>query len=83
MHHVSVGIAGAREGGIMILALFEPNDELTAIFYIAAVVIWVLAAFASGTVGRRTGGAIGLTALGLAVFFFPTMWNTADAAFGD
>ena len=67
----------------MILALFEPNDELTAIFYIAAVVSWVLAAFASGTVGRRTGGAIGLVALGLAVYFFPTMWQTADAAFGD
>ena len=67
----------------MLLALFEPNDELTAIFYIAAIVIWVLAAFAGATVGRRAGGGIGLTALGLAVFWFPTMWNTADRAFGD
>jgi len=65
------------------LALFEPLDELTAIFKIAGVALWVLAAFASGTVGRRTGGAIGLVALGLAVFLFPDMWNTADAAFGD
>jgi hypothetical protein len=69
--------------GLMLLALFEPNDELTAIFYIAAVALWVLAAFAGGTVGRRAGGAIGLTALGLAVFWFPTMWNTCDVAFGD
>ena len=65
------------------LALFEPTDELTAIFKIAGVALWVLAAFASGTVGRKTGGAIGLVALGLAVFLFPDTWTTADAAFGD
>jgi hypothetical protein len=65
------------------LALFEPTDELTAIFKIAGVALWVLAAFASGTVGRRTGGAIGLVALGLAVFLFPDMWTTADVAFSD
>ena len=41
----------------------------------------LLAEFAAGTVGRRTGGAIGLVALGLAVQLFPTMWNTFDAAF--
>ncbi len=67
----------------MLATIFGPNDELTAIFYLIAVVLYVLAAFASGTIGRRTGGAIGLVALGLAFQLFPTMWNTFDAAFGD
>jgi hypothetical protein len=65
----------------MFVTLFGPADELTAVFYVIAVVLYVLAAFAAGTVGRRTGGAIGLVALGLAVQLFPTMWNTFDAAF--
>jgi hypothetical protein len=67
----------------MLATIFGPNDELTAIFYIAAVVIWALAAFAGGIFGRRAGGAIGMVAIGLAVYVFPTMWNTCDAAFGD
>ena len=66
-----------------LLAIFEPNDEWTAIFYIAAIVIWVLAAFAGPALASRAGGSVGLVALGLAVFFLPTVWNTADAAFGD
>lgn len=65
----------------MFLAVFEPDSELTAIFQIAAIVLWVLAAFAGATFGRRTGGGVGLAALGLAAFFFPTMWNTVDTAF--
>ena len=65
----------------MFATVFGPADELTAVFYVIAVVLYVLAAFAAGTVGRRTGGAIGLVALGLAVQLFPTMWNTLDAAF--
>ena len=64
----------------MVLALFEPGDELTAIFRIAGIVLWVVAALAS-PVGRRVGGATGLIGLGLAVFFFPNMWQEADAAF--
>ena len=67
----------------MLFALFEPNDELTAIFRIAGIVIWVVSAFASGRFGGRVGGAVGLVGLGLAVFFFPTMWQEADAAFAD
>jgi hypothetical protein len=67
----------------MILALFEPNDELTAIFRIVGVALWVLAGVASGRLGARVGGSVGLVGLGLAVFFFPTMWQEADAAFGD
>lgn len=68
----------------MILALFEPNDELTATFRIAGIVIWLLSVFASGRarLAARLGGATGLIALGLAVFFFPNMWQEADAAFG-
>jgi hypothetical protein len=65
----------------MFATVFGPADELTAIFYVIAVALYLLAAFAAGTVGRRTGGAIGLVALGLAVQLFPTMWNTFDAAF--
>ncbi|MGI8796559.1 MAG: hypothetical protein ACR2IR_08310 [Acidimicrobiia bacterium] len=67
----------------MLAALFGPKDEITAIFYLVAVVLYVLAAFAGGTMGRRTGGAVGLVALGLAFQAFPTMWTTFDAAFGD
>jgi hypothetical protein len=33
--------------------------------------------------GGRVGGGVGLVGLGLAVFFFPNMWQEADAAFGD
>ena len=65
----------------MFATVFGPADELTAVFYVIAVVLYLLAAFAAGTVGRRTGGAIGLVALGLAVQLFPTMWHTFDAAF--
>ena len=59
----------------------DQPTQLTAIFYVVAVALYVLAAFAAGTVGRRTGGAIGLVALGLAFQLFPAMWNTFDAAF--
>jgi hypothetical protein len=68
-------------GGIMFATLFGPTDELTAVFYVIAVALYVLAAFAAPTLGRRTGGAAGLVALGLAFQLFPTMWNTFDAAF--
>ena len=65
----------------MLFALFEPNSELTALFYLAAVVVWGLAAFARTAIGRRAGGPIRLVALGLALFVFPAMWQTMDAAF--
>ena len=66
----------------MLLAFFEPGDELTALFRIAGIVIWVLGAFPRGRTGQRLGGVTAI-ALGLAVFFFPTMWQEADAAFGN
>ena len=65
----------------MFTTVFGPGDELTAVFYVVAVILYVLAAFAAGIVGRRTGGAIGLVGLGLAFQLFPTMWNTFDVAF--
>jgi hypothetical protein len=45
------------------------------------VACFVVAAFAGTTVGRRAGGSVGLVAIGLAFFVFPTMWNQVDAAF--
>jgi hypothetical protein len=65
----------------MLLAAFEPTSKETAVFYIIAVVCFALAAFAGTTMGRRAGGGVGLVGLGLAFFFFPTMWLTVDAAF--
>ena len=65
----------------MVFALFEQDSELTALFYLGAIVVWALAAFAGAAVSRRAGGSIGLVALGLALFVFPTMWRTMDAAF--
>ena len=67
----------------MLLAIFEPGDELSALFRIAGIVIWILGAFPRGRSGQRLGGVTGAIALGLAVFFFPTMWQEADAAFGN
>jgi len=62
------------------LGAFGPADESTAILQIAAVVCWVVAAFFAVPARMRSGG-VGLTALGLALWFFPTMWNTVDTAF--
>jgi hypothetical protein len=63
------------------LAAFAPTDESTAILYIAAVACFALAAFAASAAKRFPGGVVGLIALGLGLWLFPTMWNTADAAF--
>ena len=65
----------------LLAAVFQPGSEETAIFFLAAVVCWVLAAFASTVAGRFPGGALGLIALGLALWFFPQMWNTVESAF--
>lgn len=64
-----------------LLAAFAPTDESTAILFIAAVTCFALAAFAAPAAKRLPGGAVGLLALGLGLWLFPTMWNTADAAF--
>jgi hypothetical protein len=64
-----------------LLAVFGPGSEETAIFMLAGVICWVLAAFASTVAGRFPGGALGLIALGLALFFWGNMWNAVDNAF--
>jgi hypothetical protein len=62
-------------------AAFAPTDPSTAIVYIAAVACFALAAFVAPAAERFPGGAIGLIALGLALWLFPLMWNTASLAF--
>jgi hypothetical protein len=65
----------------LLAAIFQPGSEEYALFALAAVVCWVLAAFASTVAGRFPGGALGLIALGLALWFFPPMWNAVETAF--
>ena len=65
----------------VLAAIFQPGSEETALFMAAAVVCWILAAFASTVAGRFPGGAIGLIALGLALWFVPQAWNALDSAF--
>jgi hypothetical protein len=65
----------------VLAAVFQPGSEESAILLLAAVVCWVLAAFASTVAGRFPGGALGLIALGLALWFWSDMWNAVDAAF--
>jgi len=48
-------------------------------FYLAAVVCFALAA-AGDAIGRRRVN-VDLVALGLALFVFPTLWDTGTAAF--
>lgn len=66
---------------IALLALFDPTDKLTAVFYLAAVICFGLAAFAAAVAKRFPGGAPGLVAVGLGLWLFPLMWQTVDAAF--
>lgn len=64
-----------------VLAAFAGGSEELAIFLIASVVAFALAAFAAPAAGRFPGGALGLTALGLALYVFPQMWQQVEAAF--
>jgi hypothetical protein len=61
--------------------IFAPYSEETAIFYLAAVVAFALAAFFSPIAGRFPGGSLGLIALGLGLFVWPTAWQNLDRAF--
>jgi hypothetical protein len=65
----------------MILAAFGPNDEITAIFQLIAVVLWILGAVSVAAAGRLAGGPPSFVAAGLAFWFFPVMWNTMERAF--
>ena len=50
--------------------------KLKFLFYLAAVICFAVAAF-----GARYSARIGLLPLGLALFIFPTLWDTGVAAF--
>lgn len=64
-----------------VLAAFAPFSKETAILLIAAVACFAMAAFFSPAAGRFPGGSLGLIALGLALWLWPTMWNTTHVAF--
>jgi hypothetical protein len=64
-----------------ITAAFGPTDPSTALIYIAAVVCFALGAFVAPASSRFPGGALGLISLGLGLWLFPLMWNTARLAF--
>jgi hypothetical protein len=64
-----------------ITAAFGPTDPSTAVIYIAAVVCFALGAFVAAAASRSSGEALGLVALGLGLWLFPLMWNTARLAF--
>ena len=64
-----------------VAVVFGPTDPLTAVLYIAAVACFALAAFVVRAATRFPGGALGLIALGLALWLFPMMWNTSRLAF--
>ncbi len=59
------------------------DKKLVFLFYLAAVACFLLAAFQSSGRGGARGALarIGLVPLGLALFVFPTMWNTGVDAF--
>ena len=50
--------------------------KIKFLFYLVAVACLVIAAFAS-----RFNARVGLLPLGLALFIFPTLWDTGVAAF--
>jgi hypothetical protein len=67
-----------------VLSTFGPVSGETAIFYVAGVIAFAFAAFTALTGGDAQGipgRAVGFIALGLALWLFPLMWNTVDAAF--
>ena len=57
------------------IALSSMDPTVTFLFYLAAVVCFVLAALGTGVLPRLTLGW-----LGLAFFAFPSMWNALAAA---
>ena len=64
-----------------ILAAFGPADKATAVVHAVALVCFVGAAIAFAVGGPKRADSIGLIALGLALYVFPTVWNEVDAAF--
>lgn len=55
------------------------DEKIQFFFYLAAIIVWVLAALGNGfKVGSK--GMV-LVPLGLALFFFPALWNVGEVAF--
>ncbi len=50
--------------------------KIKFLFFLAAVICFAIAAFAT-----RYNARVGLVPLGLGLFFFPTLWDTGVAAF--
>jgi hypothetical protein len=66
----------------VVLGAFGPNDEITAIFQLIAVVLWIVAAVSVAAASRvAPSSAPSLVGAGLAFWFFPAMWNTMERAF--
>jgi hypothetical protein len=65
----------------VVLAAFATGSEETALFLLAGVVCFILAAFVAPVAGRFPGGSLGLIALGLALSLWPGMWQNLDVAF--
>ena len=58
------------------------DKKVEFLFYLAAIVCFVLAALQdSGRMGGRSLARVALVPIGLALVFFPLMWNTGAAAF--
>ena len=51
------------------------------IFFLAAIICLGIAALGEGGRGRGIAGRISLVPFGLALWLFPTVWNTGHAAF--
>ncbi len=60
------------------------DHKLRFVFYLAAVICFLLAAFGAdlGRMGRPgMASRLSLLPLGLALFLIPTLWDTAELAF--
>ena len=55
------------------------DDKIRFFFYLAAVIVWVIAALGSGF--KLGGKALALVPLGLALWVIPTLWDVGEAAF--
>lgn len=55
------------------------DEKIRFFFYLVAVIVWVLAAL--GNTFKVGGRGMSLVPLGLAIFFFPTLWDAGEVAF--
>ena len=55
------------------------DEKIRFFFMLAGVIVWVLAALGNGF--KLGGKAMALVPLGLALFFFPNLWDVGEIAF--